>query len=133
MQLLIVNLCMKLLLFSTPSSTAELKVPLSASLQGRYMAIDFDSDPLREMSYFWGLGIDGVFVDCPSTAREWLSAARLTSAKPTSWLRTIISEPGVPEAPLAKAKECSDDHYFIHIRMNYSGVRESYQFQLPVY
>ena len=43
-------------------------------LQGRFMALDFASDPLAELAHFARLGVDGVFVDCPATAREWLAA-----------------------------------------------------------
>ena len=43
-------------------------------LQGRFMALDFASDPLAELAHFGRLGVDGVFVDCPATAREWLAA-----------------------------------------------------------
>ncbi len=58
------------------------------------MAIDFDSDPLAELSHFWGLGVDGVFVDCPSTAQEWLAASAAKSASLAAWMRTVIGGTG---------------------------------------
>ena len=38
------------------------------------MALDFRSDPAAELTHFAGkagLGVDGVFVDCPATAVAW--------------------------------------------------------------
>ena len=38
------------------------------------MALDFRSDPAAELSHFsgrHGLGVDGIFVDCPTTAVAW--------------------------------------------------------------
>ncbi len=43
-------------------------------LQGMFMALDFRSDPAAELSHFAGrngLGVDGIFVDCPTTAVAW--------------------------------------------------------------
>ena len=46
-------------------------------LQDRYLPLDFRGSSFPEMSALlsadWGLGIDGVFVDCPETASMWLS------------------------------------------------------------
>ncbi len=55
------------------------------------MALDFDADPLAELSLFRELGVDGVFVDCPATAAEWLATQHLT---PTSWIGSVIGGPG---------------------------------------
>ena len=60
------------------------------------MAVDFASDPLAELTYYQGLAVDGVFVDCPSTAREWKLATGQLSAQPTSWVGAVISGPGKP-------------------------------------
>lgn len=62
--------------------------------QGRFMAIDLDSDPLAELTHFRALGADGVFVDCPSTAQEWLAASGANSASLATWMRTVISGTG---------------------------------------
>ncbi|KAK9804864.1 hypothetical protein WJX72_008990 [[Myrmecia] bisecta] len=43
--------------------------------EGMFMAIDFRSDPFAELSYFAGpegLGVDGVLVDGPATAHNWV-------------------------------------------------------------
>ena len=68
--------------------------PCVHGLQGRFMALDFQSDPLAELSAFWGLGVDGVFVDCPSTAREWLAAAGLQRQGASGWLPYGLRLPG---------------------------------------
>ena len=60
------------------------------------MAVDFASDPLAELTYYQELAVDGVFVDCPSTAREWKLATGQLSAQPTSWVGAVISGPGKP-------------------------------------
>ena len=58
------------------------------------MAVDFAGDPLAELTHYQHLGVDGVFVDCPSTAKEWLLATGQLDAGPTSWAGTIVSGPG---------------------------------------
>ncbi len=58
------------------------------------MAVDFAADPLAELTHYRGLGVDGVFVDCPSTAREWKLATGQPTAQPDSWLGTVVSGPG---------------------------------------
>jgi hypothetical protein len=55
------------------------------------MALDFDADPLAELSLFRALGVDGVFVDCPATAAEWLATQH---AATPSWIGSVISSPG---------------------------------------
>ena len=55
------------------------------------MALDFDADPLLELSLFRAMGVDGVFVDCPATAAEWLAAER---AGPASWFGAVMSGSG---------------------------------------
>lgn len=62
-----------------------------APVQGRFMALDFDADPLAELSLFRALGVDGVFVDCPATAAEWLA---IQQAAPSSWIGSVIGGPG---------------------------------------
>ncbi|CAK0784729.1 hypothetical protein CVIRNUC_007933 [Coccomyxa viridis] len=66
----------------------------------RFMAVDFAGDPLAELTHYQQLGVDGVFVDCPSTAKEWLLATGQLSAGPSSWAGTIVSGPG-PRASAA--------------------------------
>lgn len=70
------------------------------------MAVDFDSDVLAELSFFWGLGVDGVFVDCASTAAEWLAAVGAGSAAADeSWLGSVVSGPGDPqEGPMLQSR-----------------------------
>ena len=58
------------------------------------MAVDFASDPLAELTYYQGLAVDGVFVDCPSTAREWKLATGQLTAQPSSWVGAVICGPG---------------------------------------
>ena len=58
------------------------------------MAVDFAGDPLAELTHYQQLGVDGVFVDCPSTAKEWLLATGQLSVGPSSWAGTIVSGPG---------------------------------------
>ena len=58
------------------------------------MAVDFAGDPMAELTHYQQLGVDGVFVDCPSTAKEWLLATGQLSAGPASWAGTIVSGPG---------------------------------------
>ena len=58
------------------------------------MAVDFAGDPLAELTHYQQLGVDGVFVDCPSTAKEWLLATGQRNAGPISWAGTIVSGPG---------------------------------------
>ena len=58
------------------------------------MAVDFAADPLAELTYYRGLGVDGVFVDCPSTAREWKLATGQPPAQPETWLGTVVGGPG---------------------------------------
>ena len=58
------------------------------------MALDFAADPLAELTHYHGLGVDGVFVDCPSTAREWKLATGQRIAQPESWLGTVVGGPG---------------------------------------
>ena len=65
-------------------------------VQERFMAVNFAADPLDELTYYRRLGVDGVFVDCPSTAREWKVATGQLSAQPFSWVGTVISGPGTP-------------------------------------
>jgi len=65
-------------------------------VQERFMAVKFAADPLAELTYYRRLGVDGVFVDCPSTAREWKVATGQLSAQPFSWVGTVISGPGTP-------------------------------------
>ena len=60
------------------------------------MAVDFASDPLAELTYYQGLAVDGVFVDCPSTARKWKLATGQLTAQPSSWVGAVISGPGKP-------------------------------------
>ena len=62
------------------------------------MALDFDADPLAELSLFRELEVDGVFVDCPATAAEWLATQHLT---PTSWIGSVIGgSGGLQQLPL---------------------------------
>ncbi len=72
--------------------------------QERFMAVDFAGDPLAELTHYQQLGVDGVFVDCPSTAKEWLLATGQLSAGPSSWAGTIVSGPG--EHSLLVALSC---------------------------
>ena len=58
------------------------------------MAVDFAADPLAELTHYRDLGVDGVFVDCPSTAREWKLATGQLTAQPESWLATVAGGPG---------------------------------------
>ena len=58
------------------------------------MAVDFARDPLAELTHYQHLGVDGLFVDCPSTAKEWLLATGQLDAGPISWAGTIVSGPG---------------------------------------
>ena len=60
------------------------------------MALDFAADLLAELTHYQKLGVDGVFVDCPSTARKWRLATGQLSVQPTSWVGTVISGPGKP-------------------------------------
>lgn len=55
------------------------------------MALDFDADALAELSLFRAMGVDGVFVDCPATAAEWLAAERTA---PASWFGAAMSGSG---------------------------------------
>ena len=65
------------------------------------MALDFASDPLAELGAFRALGVDGVFVDCPSTAREWLAAAGLQrQGAKSAWLPYGLRVPGMQICPL---------------------------------
>lgn len=50
-----------------------------------FMPLDFMSDPVLELNFYaglppFGLGIDGVFIDCPATAVPWKTGG--------SWNRT---------------------------------------------
>ena len=58
------------------------------------MAVDFAADPIAELTHYRGLGVDGMFVDCPSTAREWKLATGQASAQPGSWLAAVAGGPG---------------------------------------
>jgi hypothetical protein len=62
--------------------------------QGRFMAIDFDSNPLAELSHYRSLGVDGVFVDCPSTAQQWLAATTAGSGSLDAWMRRVLDNAG---------------------------------------
>ncbi len=40
------------------------------------MAVDFHADMQKELNYFAGpngMGVDGVYLDCPSSGVEWLA------------------------------------------------------------
>ena len=63
------------------------------------MALDFRSDPLAELTHFRELGVDGVFVDCPSTAREWLAALGLQRQGGGAWLPYGLRLPGMLPPP----------------------------------
>ena len=55
------------------------------------MAVDFAADMQQELDYFAaappaGMGVDGIFSDCPRTTREWINsqcASRLLARQPT--------------------------------------------------
>ena len=41
------------------------------------MAVDFHADMQQELNYFAGpkgMGVDGVFLDCPRSGIEWLAS-----------------------------------------------------------
>ena len=43
------------------------------------MAVDFAADMQQELDYFAlappaGMGVDGIFSDCPRTTREWINS-----------------------------------------------------------
>ena len=43
------------------------------------MAVDFAADMQQELDYFalpppMGMGVDGIFSDCPRTTREWINS-----------------------------------------------------------
>jgi hypothetical protein len=47
--------------------------------QAQYMAVDFAADMQQELDYFalpppTGMGVDGIFSDCPRTTREWINS-----------------------------------------------------------
>ena len=68
------------------------------ALQNHFLALDFRADALSEMdallSDTHGLGVDGVFVDCPQTGAQWRRSA--AAAPP-------------PRAPEASAFERGND------------------------
>ena len=89
----------------------------AALFQGRFMAIDFASDPLAELAHLARLGVDGVFVDCPGTAREWL-AARAGAQRGmhgggeeeagSSWRPAPLRGPGIDPSLSSSALHCLD-------------------------
>lgn len=53
-------------------------------MQNQYLALDFLADSYTEMtaltSQSEGLGVDGIFVDCPTTAAHWSKLVREQSS-----------------------------------------------------
>jgi hypothetical protein len=70
-------------------------------MQNQYLALDFLADSYSEMtaltSLSQGLGVDGIFVDCPRTAVQWLRLVQ--SDDPT----TLAHQPGRMSHPAAAA------------------------------
>ena len=61
-------------------------------LQARYMAVDFHADMQKELNYFAGpkgMGVDGVYLDCPSSGVEWLASLQYAAKRAAAQSKVI--------------------------------------------
>ena len=53
-------------------------------MQARFMAVDFHADMQKELSYFAGpkgMGVDGMYLDCPSSGVQWLAGLQYAAKR----------------------------------------------------
>lgn len=87
-----------------------------------FMALDFRSDPAAELSHFAGrngLGVDGVFADCPTTAVAWRHLEYESEAKATAQSDGRLP----PRRTCTDSEVCTAIVVFLSVLIGWAGSR----------